>query len=202
MSQVNVQAGDRDGAMPTAWSKRRRFWLYGLACSLWLSGVAHAGTGRAIVDEPAASAIEGDWLVASRDAIIRISRAGDEFEGHIVWQLQDTYGPEDGPVLNGKTVTDRKNHDPAKRSLPLTGLKMLWGLHYHADGKLWKSGLVYDADNGRTYDCQIRMISPDRLKLRGYIGFSLLGGSTLWSRVTMTTPMHGGLPYVMHTTGE
>jgi uncharacterized protein (DUF2147 family) len=183
--------------MFTAWSKQCR-WLYGLACGLSLSGMTHAGTGKAIVDEPTVSAIVGDWLVASRDAVIH---ADDELEGRIVWQLHDTYGPEDGPALSGKIVKDRKNPDPTKRSLPITDLKMLWGLHYDADDKLWKNGRVYDADNGRTYDCQIRLISPDRLKLRGCIGFSLPGGSTLWSRVTMTIPMHDGLPYVMHTTG-
>lgn len=141
---------------------------------------------------PAASAIEGDWLVESRDAIIRIERQGDQYEGRIVWQLHDTYGPEDGPDLDGKIVTDRNNPDPALRSLPLTGLRLLWGLSYDADERRWVDGHVYNSNNGKTYHCQVRLLDHDRLKLRGYIGISLLGGSTTWTRVQMPIPAAAG----------
>jgi uncharacterized protein (DUF2147 family) len=181
-----------------------RFWLYGLACAVWLLSadclVADDVHIDSVAANTAASAIEGDWLVESRDAVIHIQRVGDRFEGHIVWQLRDTYGPEDGPALNGKIVTDRNNPDPARRSQPLTGSRLLWGLRYDPTRQKWVDGQVYDADNGRTFHCQIRLIDPDRLKLRGYIGFSLLGGNSVWSRVAMTNPSHGEPPYVMHTT--
>ncbi|QNK01186.1 DUF2147 domain-containing protein [Dyella telluris] len=133
-------------------------------------------------NEAAATAIEGDWLVASRDAIIRIQAQGDSFIGTIVWQLHDTYGPEDGPELNGRIVTDRHNPDPALRSRPLTGLRLLWGLHYDAAAKAWVDGFVYNSDNGKQYHCEVHVPSPDTLVLRGYIGIPLLGGSTTWTR--------------------
>ncbi|WP_114241543.1 DUF2147 domain-containing protein [Dyella sp. C9] len=136
---------------------------------------------RAVIPA-AASAIVGDWMVASKDAIIRIGRVGDTFEGHIAWQLHDTYGPEDGPELNGRIVTDRHNPDPALRERPLTGLRLVWGLRYDAGSGEWLDGQVYDSDNGKTYHCQVRLIDADHLSLRGYIGISLLGGSTTWSR--------------------
>jgi uncharacterized protein (DUF2147 family) len=138
-------------------------------------------------DDPAVSqpspSIEGDWLVESRDAVIRIERRGDQYEGHIVWQLHDTYGPEDGPDLDGKIVTDRKNPDPSLRLQPLTGLRLLWGLRYDATHDIWVDGHVYDTDNGKVYQCQIRLLDGNHLKLRGFIGISLLGGNTVWSRV-------------------
>jgi len=143
------------------------------------------------------SAIVGDWLVESRDAVIRIEQIGDEYQGRILWQLHDTYGPEDGPELNGKIVTDRNNPDPALRSQPLTGLRLLNGLHYDAAGRKWIDGRVYNSENGRTYNCLIRLTSANRLQLRGYIGISLFGGNTVWSRVTMRTPVDGGLPFVV-----
>ena len=143
------------------------------------------------------SAIVGDWLVDSRDAVIRIERVGDEYQGYILWQLHDTYGPEDGPELNGKIVTDRNNPDPALRSQPLTGLRLLKGLHYDASNGKWIGGHVYNSENGRTYNCLIRLTSANRLQLRGYIGISLFGGNTVWSRVTMRTPIDGDLPFVM-----
>lgn len=129
-----------------------------------------------------ADAILGDWLVASRDAVIRIERHGDEFEGHLVWQLHDTYGPEDGPELEGKPTTDRNNPDPALRSRPLDGLRLMWDLHYDAGRQEWNGGRIYNSDDGHTYHCLVRLVDADHIRVRGYFGFSLLGGSTVWSR--------------------
>lgn len=176
--------------------RRYRAWLCGLVVLLsWgIAGCAMADEAKAYAPTP--SDIVGDWLVESRDAVIRIEQVGDEYQGHILWQLHDTYGPEDGPELNGKIVTDRNNPDPALRARPLTGLKLLTGLKFEPDSGKWKGGRVYNSDNGRTYNCLVRMLGLNRLQLRGYIGISLFGGSTVWSRVTMKTPASGPLPFV------
>lgn len=136
-----------------------------------------------------ADAIVGDWLVATRDAVVRFSRgAGGSYEAHIVWQLHDRYGPEDGPELNGKPALDRNNPDPALRSRTIDNLLLIWGLHYHPDEQEWNGGHVYDADDGHTYRCLVRLEDPDHLRLRGYVGISLLGGSSVWTRVTRFPP--------------
>jgi uncharacterized protein (DUF2147 family) len=173
--------------------------LYVLAFFLFWGVVGHAlaDDGDGVYVPPGPSAIVGDWLVQSRDAVIHIEQVGDEYQGYILWQLHDTYGPEDGPELNGKIVTDRRNPDPALRSQPLTGLRLLKGLSYDANSKKWINGRVYNSDNGRTYNCLVRLLSSDRLQLHGFIGIRLLGGNTVWSRVTMRTPVNGGLPFVM-----
>ncbi|HTV84528.1 MAG TPA: DUF2147 domain-containing protein [Dyella sp.] len=165
---------------------------------LLLAGaIAPAAADDGVDDLPAASGIVGDWLVESRDAVIRIERVGDQYQGTILWQLHDTYGPQDGPELNGKIVTDRNNPDPALRGQPLTGLHLLKGLHYDMADNKWVGGRVYNSENGKTYNCIVRLRGPDRLVLRGYIGISLLGGNTTWTRVTMKSPGQGGLPYVI-----
>ncbi len=128
--------------------------------------------------------------------MIRIQRHGNEFDGYIEWQLNDRYGLEDGPELDGKIVTDRNNPNPALRARPLTGLRLLTGLHYNAKENDWTDGQIYDTDNGRSYHCLVRLDGPDRLVLRGYIGIPLFGKNTYWTRVTMRTPADGGLPYV------
>lgn len=166
-----------------------RKWRWGW----WLAWASLCGCLALHAQSPVpdgSSAIVGDWLVASRDAIIRIEREGDGYAGRIVWQLHDTYGPEDGPALAGKTVTDRHNPDPLLRSRPLAGLRLLWGLHYDPDGRKWVGGRVYDSDDGKTYHCEIRLLDRDRLSLRGYIGVPLLGGSTTWTR-TQAPPVTG-----------
>lgn len=170
---------------------------------LLLCGVSmHVEAQKAEAYTPGPSAIVGDWLVESRDAVIRIKQVGNQYQGYILWQLHDTYGPEDGPDLNGKIVTDRKNPDPALRSRTLDGLPLLTSLRYEPDKAKWVDGRIYNADNGRTYNCLVRMPGPNRLQLRGYIGISLFGGNTVWSRVTMRTPAPGQLPFVMDTPVE
>jgi uncharacterized protein (DUF2147 family) len=152
--------------------------------SLLLLGLVGGATATQLDGQaaPQAMTIEGDWLVQSRDAVIRIERQGDHYEGRIVWQLHDAYGPEDGAELDGKVVTDRNNPDPSLRAQPLTGLRMLWGLRYDPGRSLWVDGRVYNSENGKTYQCQVRLRDNDHLILRGYIGISMLGGSTTWTR--------------------
>ncbi|RUL74845.1 DUF2147 domain-containing protein [Dyella choica] len=174
-----------------------RAWLGALACLLCWGLGGQAMAGRANPYAPTPSDIVGDWLVESRDAVIRIERVGDEYQGHILWQLHETYGPEDGPELNGKIATDRRNPNPALRDRPLTGLRLLTGLSFDPEKEKWEHGHVYNSDDGRTYNCWVRLRGLNRLQLHGYIGISLFGGSTVWSRVTMRTPAPGELPFVM-----
>jgi uncharacterized protein (DUF2147 family) len=178
------------------------FWLPALAFVLFLAPLASVAAEDGVADSPLAAGIVGDWLVETRDAVIHIERVGDEYQGYIRWQLHDTYGPEDGPALNGKIVTDRNNPNPALRERPLTGLRLLTDLRYDAANNKWTGGRVYNSDNGKTYNCLVRLLSPDRLQLRGYIGISLFGGNTVWSRVTMTIPGRNGLPYVMQASDK
>jgi uncharacterized protein (DUF2147 family) len=180
----------------------RPLWLSMLAFVLLLAPWIAVAADDGVADSPAAAGIVGDWLVDSRDAVIHIERVGDQYQGYIRWQLHDRYGPEDGPALNGKIVTDRNNPNPALREQPLTGLRLLTGLRYDARTNKWTGGRVYNSDNGKTYNCLVRLLSPDRLQLRGYIGISLFGGNTVWSRVTMTTPGRNGLPYVMQASDK
>ncbi|MFC4527296.1 DUF2147 domain-containing protein [Dyella halodurans] len=155
---------------------------------LLLCSAFAASAGEGPQQARPAPTIVGYWLVESRDAVIQIEQVGDQYEGHIAWQLHDKYGPEDGPELKGKTVTDRNNPDPALRSRPLTGLRLLWGLRYDPDRRMWVDGRVYNSNNGKVYHCQIRLLSADKLSLRGYIGVSLLGGNTVWTRVNGPGP--------------
>ncbi|MDR3416760.1 MAG: DUF2147 domain-containing protein [Nevskia sp.] len=163
-------------------SPRPRLWPI---CLWWWAAAAFAG------EPDPADALVGDWMVKTHDAVIRIQRQGDEYQGRLVWQLQDTFGPEDGPELNGKPTTDRNNPDPALRSRPMDGLLLLWGLHYDAQARKWRNGSIYDSDEGRVYHCYIWLHDPDHLRLHGYIGISLFGASTEWARVPSLPQTHG-----------
>jgi len=72
----------------------------------------------------------------------------------------------------------------------LLGQTILRGMSYEGGGK-WSGGTIYDPDSGRTYKCHLERLDQDRLQVRGYIGFALLGRSQLWTRYlgsSMTLP--------------
>ena len=67
------------------------------------------------------------------------------------------------------------------KNRPLIGLRILWDLR--KDGSQWSGGRVLDPDNGKTYKCYITVEDGGKkLKVRGFIGFSLLGRTQYWLR--------------------
>ena len=45
----------------------------------------------------------------------------------------------------------------------------------------WEDGEITDPKNGKTYDCKIELIEEGKkLKVRGFLGFSLLGRTQIW----------------------
>ena len=84
--------------------------------------------------------------------------------------------------------TDPKDLDPRcdrcegeLKSKPLIGLRILWDLKKDDDG--WSGGRILDPDSGKVYKCTIAMEHDGRkLKVRGFIGFSLLGRTQYWLR--------------------
>ena len=77
---------------------------------------------------------------------------------------------------------DVNNPDPAKQDRTVLGIRLLKGLTYNEDEEQWEGGEIYDPNKGKTYNCYAELVGPDKLKLRGYIGFSLIGRSTIWKR--------------------
>lgn len=63
----------------------------------------------------------------------------------------------------------------------ILGLTIIKGLS--KDGSEYNSGEILDPKNGKLYKCALSLESKDKLKIRGYIGFSLLGRTQYWYRV-------------------
>jgi uncharacterized protein (DUF2147 family) len=63
----------------------------------------------------------------------------------------------------------------------ILGLIVIKGLT--KDGSEYNSGEILDPKNGKLYKCALSLDSKDKLKIRGYIGFSLLGRTQYWYRV-------------------
>ena len=64
---------------------------------------------------------------------------------------------------------------------PILGFTIIKGLT--KDGKEYNGGKITDPKNGKSYKCYITLESKDKLKVRGYIGFALIGRTQYWTRV-------------------
>ena len=82
---------------------------------------------------------------------------------------------------DGKTpLIDDKNPNKGLRNRPIQGMVLLTGPKWKKGE--WDDGDIYDPEYGNTYSAMVMMPDKNTLKLRGYMGFSLLGRTTTWVR--------------------
>jgi uncharacterized protein (DUF2147 family) len=125
----------------------------------------------------AAPTIEGLWLSEEGDGKIRVAPCGEHLCGEIVWLSEplDEYGKE---------KLDLENPDASLRDRKVLGLRVLTGVAAAPDKKgAWRGGKIYDPKNGKTYRCTLTLDRQGRMKLRGFIGISLIGRTSYWTRV-------------------
>jgi len=115
-------------------------------------------------------------------AHIEIYAVGDLYSGKIVWLEEPLYTAADEDGEEGEPKVDKNNPDPALQSRPILGLELMKGFKFDGKGT-WKKGTIYDPDNGKTYKCKVRIGDDGKLNVRGYIGVSMLGRTSLWTRV-------------------
>lgn len=121
--------------------------------------------------------ILGTWLNEKKDSKIEIYKAGNKYFGKIIWLKNNVNDDGTSPKL------DKKNEDKAEQKKPIVGKVILTDLSWDADDKEWSDGEIYDPRGGSLYSCFARMEAKDKLFIKGYIGFSLIGRSTIWTRV-------------------
>jgi len=67
------------------------------------------------------------------------------------------------------------------KNKPIVGMIVIDGLT--KDDDEWNGGTILDPKNGKVYKCYITLEEANKLKVRGYIGFSLIGRTQYWYRV-------------------
>ena len=116
----------------------------------------------------AAEPVEGYWLTENRKAIIQTRICGAKICGHMVWL--------DNPLdANGQ----------AKRGAggaPLCGIQLIGDLKATGNGR-WGKGWILDPRSGEKYSAGLRVVSSQKIKVRGYLGLPILGRSQTWTRV-------------------
>lgn len=116
----------------------------------------------------------GQWLSEDKDGKIEIYKTGDRYFGKLVWASR-MYEPD------GKTPRkDEKNPNEEQRSRNLKDLVLLTNFIY--DDGVYSDGKIYDPKTGKTYSCKMT-VNGDKLNIRGFVGISLFGRTTIWTRV-------------------
>jgi len=102
-------------------------------------------------------------------AIVQIYQENGKLYGKIEATLQP-----DAKKFCEKCKDERKDK-------PVIGMVIVRGLVLH--GEEYSGGDILDPDNGSVYRCKLRLTDHgSKLSVRGFIGFSLLGRSQVWTR--------------------
>lgn len=116
---------------------------------------------------------QGTWWNQEKSSKVQFYKQGDKLYGKVIWLKE--------PNENGKPRTDKFNPDEKQRSKPLMGLVFLKGFKQE-NAKKWEDGEIYDPKSGKTYDSYIEIVSPTQINARGYIGISLIGKTTTFTK--------------------
>jgi len=125
----------------------------------------------------AADAPLGEWLVKDGYAQVRVDNCGGAIWGVISWEAKP----------GGR---DNENPDPALRGRPVLGMPILLDMkektvsNWGTKEQRWV-GHVYNSENGKMYDANIKLQSPNVMRMEGCLAFICMGQD--WTRVAGTT---------------
>ena len=101
-----------------------------------------------------------------------------KYEGRIIWM-------EIPNKPNGEPRRDAKNPEEDKRNQTIVGLVLVKGFVYNENEDQWQNGTIYNPASGNFYRSYMKLEADGKtLKVRGYLGFSLLGKTVYWVRET------------------
>jgi len=116
--------------------------------------------------------VTGLWK--NEDASFEVYEENGKLNAKIV-SLREPLAPD------GRQKTDIHNPDAGKHSRPILGMVFMTGFTSTGSGK-WGNGTIYDPKSGNTYSCNMELQGTDTLRVRGYIGVSLIGRTETWKR--------------------
>jgi uncharacterized protein (DUF2147 family) len=110
----------------------------------------------------------------------------DEHDGIVksiveIYEQDSKYYGRVAQVLDSTKHTHCENCVGELKDKPLTGMLILSGLTKTENGGI--DGMVLNPGSGKSYSCYIELESPDKLKLRGYVGFPTFGKTLYWTRL-------------------
>ncbi len=150
----------------------------GLGMLILTAALVFGFSFSALAQEPDPLSPVGLWRTVDDEtgkakSLVKIWEKNGKLYGRIVKLIN----PDDG---NANPNCDKC--PGALKDKPVVGMTIMKGLS--KDGDEWNGGTILDPKNGKTYKVLIEVIKGGKaLKVRGYIGFSLLGRTQYWHRV-------------------
>lgn len=112
--------------------------------------------------------ILGQYWTENKEGKIEVYKNNDKYFGKIVWRKE--------------IKKDTENPDKSLRNRSVIGIVFMQDFIFK-NGK-WVDGKVYSIDNGNTYSGKMWLENRgSTLKMRGYLGISLLGRTATLTRV-------------------
>lgn len=109
-------------------------------------------------------------------SIIKIRKEDNQLKGSVVKGF-----PVDGHPPNHYCTACPKPFKDKK----IVNIDILWGLTYDSNSQTWDGGKILDPTNGHIYKAYVQLQdNGQKLKVRGYIGISLLGRTQIWHRIS------------------
>jgi uncharacterized protein (DUF2147 family) len=122
--------------------------------------------------------ILGEWVTEGGSSRVEIFKKDHHYFGKIVALKNPDYLPGEAEGEEGTPRLDLHNPDETLRSRPLVGVELVQDFRF--DKEMWVDGRIYDPENGKDYSCKISLSEDGKLHVRGFVGVSLLGRTTVW----------------------
>ena len=115
--------------------------------------------GLASYGQTKPDAIIGKWLKTPKeDLIIRVYKAGNEYNGKIIKEKE---------ALKNKSV----------------GFIILENLQFDNDKQTWNGGKIHDPNSGKTYDAEAKINEDGSLEVNCYKGLKFIGTKKYFKRI-------------------
>ena len=112
--------------------------------------------------------IIGTYMTDKNEGMVEITKRDAKYYGKLMWTK-----------TAGKL--DENNPDAKQKTEKLAGKEILKNFTF--DDGTWENGTIYDPKNGKTNSCKITKDEKGNLNVRGFLGVSLIGRTTLWIKV-------------------
>ncbi len=126
---------------------------------------------RAADSTPVGTWHQVDDKTGKVESIIQINDNNGQLQGKVLKVLISDDGPH--PIC--------KKCDGERKEQPIEGMTIIWNVI--KDGDVWDGGKILDPASGSVYKVKLTLGDDgQKLDVRGYVGFSLIGRSQTWHR--------------------
>ncbi len=121
-----------------------------------------------IVKDVTEDQIIGDWISPQNDLIVRCYKSNEQYHAKVIWFKEYFDNTADDP-----------NGVPEKQWL---GARVMSNFKYKE--KEWVDGEIWNLKNGKKYSAYIKMPSPNKIQVVGYVFIRFFSESTEFTRYT------------------